>query len=155
VTFVVGFATGDFGFGLLAVLSTLVVNQTFDNVIAPKVVGGGVGLNPVLAIFSLTLGGCLFGFWGLLFSVPIAASIQVILFRLFPKMTKPTPVSFLRAHGVPPGHGASSKIMSDAPTAMKEQMEKDRAAKSEEIKKEVAAENTESPDAGGEARSVD
>jgi predicted PurR-regulated permease PerM len=111
VTFMVSVAAGGFGFGVAAVVVTLIINQTFDNIIAPRVIGGGVGLNPVLAIFSLTLGGALFGLWGLLLSVPVAASLQVILFRLVPRLTEPTPASFLEEQGVPPRKGRSSKIM--------------------------------------------
>lgn len=102
VTFLVAFAAGGAGFAGIAVGLTLLLNQVFDNVITPRVVGGGVGLHPVAALFALTLGGALFGLWGLLLSVPIAASIQVILFRLFPKFTTPTPPAFLRAQGIRP-----------------------------------------------------
>jgi len=73
-------------------------------------VGGGVGLHPVMSLFALTLGGALFGLWGLLLSVPIAASLQAILFRLFPKLTTPTPTAFLQAQGVPPDEEKSAKI---------------------------------------------
>ena len=117
ITFLVCFAAGGIGFGGFGILATLLLNQIFDNLIAPRVLGGGVGLNPVLSIFALTLGGTLFGLWGLLLSVPIAASIQAILFRLFPKLTTPTPPSFLRAQGVRPGEAASAEILKgeDAP----------------------------------------
>ncbi len=77
----------------------------------PRIVGGGVGLHPVAALFALTLGGALFGLWGMLLSVPIAASIQAILFRLFPKLTTPTPLSFLQAQGVRPDEEEAPKIL--------------------------------------------
>ncbi|MCW3100592.1 MAG: hypothetical protein JWL77_6210 [Chthonomonadaceae bacterium] len=117
ITFLVCFAAGGVGFGGVGILVTLVLNQIFDNVIAPRILGGGVGLNPVLSIFALTLGGTLFGLWGLLLSVPIAASIQAILFRLFPKLTTPTPLAFLRAQGIRPDEGESAEILKgdDAP----------------------------------------
>ena len=103
VTFLVAFASsGNVGFGGLAVLRSLVINQVFDNIVTPRVVGGGVGLNPVVAIFALILGGRLFGIWGMLFSVPVAASIQVILFRVFPKLTEPTPGLVFARPGRPP-----------------------------------------------------
>ncbi len=96
ITFLVAFAAGGLGFGVVGVVCTLVLNQAFDNVITPRIVGGGVGLHPVASLFALALGGALFGLWGLLLSVPVAASIQVILFRLFPKLASPTPPSFLQ-----------------------------------------------------------
>lgn len=111
ITFLVTFAAGGVSFGLFSVGMTLVLNQVFDGVITPRIVGGGVGLHPVVSLFALTLGGALFGLWGLLLSVPIAASIQAICFRLFPKLTTPTPPAFLAAQGVPPDEDASAKML--------------------------------------------
>ena len=119
VTFLIATAAGGIGFGGWAVAATFGLNQIFDNFVTPRVVGGGVGLNPVFALFALTLGGELFGFWGLLFAVPLAASIQVILFRFFPILTEPTPDAFLRAQGVRPKDRESAKVMGDAPPETK------------------------------------
>jgi len=102
VTFLVAFAAGDLNFALLAVALTLGLNQVFDNIVTPKVVGGGVGLHPIMALFALAIGGELFQLWGLLLSVPVAASVQVILYRLFPKLSEPTPNAFLIAEGADP-----------------------------------------------------
>lgn len=116
VTFLVSFAAATtphhsgLAFGGIAVLLTLLLNQIFDNIVTPRVVGGGVGLHPVMALFALVIGGALFSIWGMLLSVPIAASIQVILFRLYPRLTSPTPPAFLRAQGVRPQEGESEKI---------------------------------------------
>jgi len=85
--------------GLLAMV--LVQNQVFDNVVVPRVVGKSVGLHPLLTLFALLLGGGLFGLWGMLLSVPVAASIQVILFRLYPKFAAPTPLSMLMDNNQP------------------------------------------------------
>ncbi len=111
VTFLVAFAAGGASFGGIAVALVLLLNQVFDNVVTPRVIGGGVGLHPVAAVFALTLGGQLFGLWGLLLSVPIAASVQVVLFHLFPKLTTPTPRPFLRAQGIRPEEAESAKIL--------------------------------------------
>lgn len=132
VTFVVAFAaaTGDHQSGLvfggIAVGATLVVNQVFDNVVTPRVVGGGVGLHPILALFALVIGGELFGIAGMLFSVPIAGSIQAILFRLYPRLTKPTPQPFLTVQGVPSDGKESTKIFQgdDSVTAENQDAEK-------------------------------
>jgi hypothetical protein len=94
--------------------------------VTPRVVGGGVGLHPVMALFALVIGGELFQIWGMLLSVPIAASIQVILFRLYPKFTTPTPTPFLRAQGVPPDKRETKKIREgdQSTTAQNKQREK-------------------------------
>ena len=117
VTFLVAFAaaTADGASGLVfggvALGVTLALNQVFDNVVTPRVVGGGVGLNPILSLFALVIGGELFGIWGMLLSVPVAGSIQAILVRVSPKLRRPTPPPFLRAQGVAPGDGESPKVM--------------------------------------------
>jgi predicted PurR-regulated permease PerM len=102
VTFLVAFAAGKLAFALWAVGLTLALNQIFDNIVTPKVVGGGVGLHPVMALFALAIGGEMFQLWGLLLSVPVAASVQVILYRLIPKLCEPTPREFLLAEGADP-----------------------------------------------------
>jgi len=117
LTFIVSFAaaTADgqsgLAFGGIALVATLALNQIFDGVVTPRVVGGGVGLHPLLAIFALLIGGELFGIWGMLLSVPIAASIQVVLFRLYPRLTQPTPTPFLRAQGVSREQAESAKVL--------------------------------------------
>jgi predicted PurR-regulated permease PerM len=145
LTFLVALAAGDFGFAVFAVFATLVLNQTFDNIIAPRVVGGGVGLNPVVVIFSLSLGGALFQFWGLLLSVPIAGSVQAILFRLIPKLTTPTPRAFLVAHGISPAKGESLKLTPAIPDDVKQEEAAERGAENEKLALDIAAENAEAP----------
>ncbi len=133
VTFIVSFAAatvdGQSGlaFGGIAIGATLLLNQVFDNVVTPRVVGGGVGLHPVLALFALVIGGELFHLPGMLLSVPIAGSVQVILFRLYPKLTQPTPAPFLRAQGVPLDRKESQKILrgDDSVTAERQQAEQE------------------------------
>jgi predicted PurR-regulated permease PerM len=72
-------------------VALLATNQVFDQLITPRVVGGLVGLHPVVSIFALTVGGNLFGLPGMILAVPIAASIQVVLVELFPALTRPLP----------------------------------------------------------------
>ncbi len=49
----------------------------------PKIVGRQIGLHPILVMFSLILGGKLFGVIGLVFSVPAAAVINYLFNVLF------------------------------------------------------------------------
>lgn len=49
------------------------------NFITPKLVGDRVGLHPVWLIFALLAGGALFGFFGMLMAVPVAAAAGVLL----------------------------------------------------------------------------
>jgi len=50
-----------------------------DWFIQPLVLRHAVHLHPVLIIFALMSGAELFGFWGLLFAVPVACALQVLI----------------------------------------------------------------------------
>ncbi len=76
------------GYVVLVVALCLVTHITFDYVITPRIVGGSVGLHPVLNIFALMAGATVWGIWGMLLAVPIAASIQMALIYFFPKLAE-------------------------------------------------------------------
>ncbi len=64
---------------LIAAASILLIQQIDANIIQPKIVGQTVGIQPLYTLIAITLGGGIFGFWGVLLGVPIAASIQLIV----------------------------------------------------------------------------
>lgn len=53
-----------------------VIDQSIDNVFAPRIFGGLIGLNPVWIIISLLLGAKLGGVLGLVLAVPLAGTIK-------------------------------------------------------------------------------
>lgn len=58
--------------------------QQIDSIyIVPKVVGNRLELHPVLVLLSLAVFGRLFGFWGLLFAVPLGALCKSLLYWLY------------------------------------------------------------------------
>lgn len=61
------------------IVAFFIIQQIESAIIQPKIVGDSVGLHPVFVIISLLIGGELLGIAGLLFAVPIAASIRVVL----------------------------------------------------------------------------
>src|ERR671916_2256020 len=64
---------------ILATLAIFVFGQFIEgNVLSPKLVGDAVGLHPVWLMFALVAFGSLFGFVGLLLSVPLAAAAGVL-----------------------------------------------------------------------------
>jgi predicted PurR-regulated permease PerM len=68
---------------VLGVLVTFGSVQLLDAVvITPRAVGGRIGLSAVGVIFSLSLGGSLLGYAGLLLAVPFAAVLKAMLPRL-------------------------------------------------------------------------
>ncbi len=57
----------------------LVVQQLESHLIVPQVMKHAVGLNPLLVIISISIGGKLLGITGALLAVPIAVVIQVVI----------------------------------------------------------------------------
>ncbi|MBK8482657.1 MAG: AI-2E family transporter [Proteobacteria bacterium] len=71
--------------GLGQVVGVLVVfgcAQLLDGLwLTPRIVGKRVGLGPVGVLFALLVGGRLFGFFGVLVAVPVAAVTAVVVKR--------------------------------------------------------------------------
>jgi len=62
------------------VLVVFGVVQALDStVITPKIIGDKLGMNPVIIIFAILVGGELFGFIGILIAVPVAAVLKVFI----------------------------------------------------------------------------
>lgn len=52
-----------------------------SNFVTPKIIGESLGLHPTAVIFALMTGGYLFGIGGMIFSLPIAAFIKLVLIK--------------------------------------------------------------------------
>jgi predicted PurR-regulated permease PerM len=71
-----------FGFSppFFAVLAIYAVGQAIESyVLTPRLVGERIGLSPVAVIFSLMVFGALFGLFGVLFALPAAAMVAVLV----------------------------------------------------------------------------
>lgn len=65
---------------LLGIAAVFAVGQTAEGmVLSPLLVGERIGLHPVAVIFAVLAGGQLFGFFGILLALPVAAVIVVLL----------------------------------------------------------------------------
>lgn len=65
---------------VLLVLLVFGVGQFLESfVLTPFLVGDKIGLHPVAVIFAIAAGGQLFGFFGILLALPVAAVIMVVL----------------------------------------------------------------------------
>lgn len=62
------------------------VNTLFDQLLVPRIVGGSVGIHPIASLFALLVGAKLFGIWGMLFAIPVTASLWIVLLALFPSL---------------------------------------------------------------------
>ena len=68
----------------VAAVVVFAVGLAIDNVfVTPKIIGKRVGMHPVAVILSILVFGTLFGFLGVLFAVPIAATVKVFVQELF------------------------------------------------------------------------
>ncbi len=67
-------------YSAIGVLIYVVVIQQVDgNIIQPKIIGSITGLRPIYVLLAITVGGGLFGFWGMLISVPCMAVLKMLL----------------------------------------------------------------------------
>jgi predicted PurR-regulated permease PerM len=65
---------------LLPVLAVFSVGQLLEGfVLTPWLVGERIGLHPVTVIFAVMAGGQLFGLFGILLALPVAAVLVVLL----------------------------------------------------------------------------
>jgi len=71
---------------LKTVAAFFVIQQIDSLLITPRVVGGSVGLHPLVVIFSLLAGAQLFGVLGMLLAVPVVAVSRVLLRYIFLKL---------------------------------------------------------------------
>jgi predicted PurR-regulated permease PerM len=62
------------------VVLVFVVGQLLEgSVLTPRLVGERIGLHPVAVIFAIMAGGQLFGFFGILLALPVAAVSMVLV----------------------------------------------------------------------------
>ena len=64
---------------LLALVSLVGAEQVMSNGIEPRIIGRTLNLSPLVILFSLGVWGSLWGFAGLLLSVPITVTVMIIL----------------------------------------------------------------------------
>jgi predicted PurR-regulated permease PerM len=67
------------GTALIVALGYVGINAIFGNLVEPRVAGRGVGLSPLVVFLSLVFWGWVLGPVGMLLSVPLTASIKIIL----------------------------------------------------------------------------
>src|SRR3989344_2698200 len=72
----IAFAAGGLSLGLITLFFYVVAQQFENHLIYPLVVTRVVGIPPLLVILSLIIGAQLWGFLGILISVPVAATLR-------------------------------------------------------------------------------
>jgi predicted PurR-regulated permease PerM len=80
---VLALATGEVGTAVWVAVIMTAVQQIDNNFISPNVMKRAAKLHPIVVMLSLTLGGSLFGFWGLLVAVPATAVLKIVAGHLW------------------------------------------------------------------------
>lgn len=71
------------GIELVYVIALFVIGHTVEGyILAPKIIGDRIGLHPVWIIFSVFAAGTLFGFLGIMFAIPLAGIVKVIVINI-------------------------------------------------------------------------
>ncbi|MDK2809075.1 MAG: hypothetical protein PWP24_1812, partial [Clostridiales bacterium] len=73
---------------LYFVIFILVLQQIDGNIIGPKILGDSTGLSAFWVVFSILLGGGLFGLLGMLIGVPTFAVIYYMVSRLISRLLR-------------------------------------------------------------------
>jgi len=70
---------------LFAILAFILIQQIDANILGPILTKKFVGLSPFFTLVSLLIGGKILGFWGAIFSIPLAAMVVEIAKEIFKK----------------------------------------------------------------------
>jgi predicted PurR-regulated permease PerM len=73
---------------LIFVIFIIILQQLDGNVIGPKILGSSIGINGFWVMFSIIIGGGLFGFWGMLLGVPVFVVIYTAINEVIDKKLK-------------------------------------------------------------------
>lgn len=79
VVFVTLISSGSLIKAIIALACVIVVQQLDANIIQPRIVADSVGLRPLYVLLAIMIGSGLFGFVGILVSVPVMAVIRMII----------------------------------------------------------------------------
>jgi predicted PurR-regulated permease PerM len=64
------------GLGVSVLIASIIVQQIKDNLLAPKLMGEFIGLNPIAILICLLIGGQIAGLLGIIVAVPIVGTIK-------------------------------------------------------------------------------
>jgi predicted PurR-regulated permease PerM len=66
----------NFGLGVSVLIASIIMQQIKDNLLAPKLMGEFIGLNPIAILICLLIGGKIAGLLGIIVAVPIVGTIK-------------------------------------------------------------------------------
>ena len=68
---------------VMQLIFVIILQQIDGNVIGPKILGDSTGISAFWVLFAIVVGGGFFGFFGMLFGVPVVALVYYILSKVF------------------------------------------------------------------------
>ncbi len=80
------------GLALLVLIYFIFLQQVENNLLVPKVMQKAVGLNPIISILAIITGAKLAGFLGVLFAIPVASALSILLQDFFKKNEEVKPI---------------------------------------------------------------
>jgi predicted PurR-regulated permease PerM len=86
--FIVGVAQSPF-LGFTTIALYFIVQQLENQIIVPLVMSRVIGLNPIVTLISLIIGGQLFGVLGVLLSIPFTLFLETSLIELLKTRQEP------------------------------------------------------------------
>ncbi len=66
----------NFGLGVSVLIASIIMQQIKDNLLAPRLMGEFIGLNPIAILICLLIGGQIAGLLGIVLAVPIVGTIK-------------------------------------------------------------------------------
>lgn len=79
ISIIVAWVTGGVWQMIWAAVALLIIQQLDGNILSPKIMGDSLELRPLWVIVAVSVGGTLFGFIGMLVSVPVVAVIRTVV----------------------------------------------------------------------------
>ena len=75
------FTLTHFWHAVVVVIGAIMINNVFDLMVTPRLLGGAVGLRPLGALIAIVVGAN-WGIWGMLLAVPVATTLKIVIERL-------------------------------------------------------------------------
>lgn len=72
------FGLEPYAFGLLVVIAAVLIDQIFDGVVTPRIMGTSLGVHPAAVLVSAIIAAQMIGIVGLLLAAPVLATLQLI-----------------------------------------------------------------------------
>jgi predicted PurR-regulated permease PerM len=83
ITIVLFALTQGWTIALIALAFVLILQAIEGEILSPRIIGGAIGINPILAILAIVAGSQLYGVLGAFFAGPVVGTLQAIVVALW------------------------------------------------------------------------